>query len=331
MKSIKRSLSLLLAVVMVFSALAFIQSSVYAVAEDALEVSLGDSNGNALPKSEVKPGEEFTFVVSVNPGAANPLASFDVSVKYDSTKVELLNAKSSDIKDYTTDQKAQKFIGDAAVIGSSGGGFKTPDGATLGNSEVVAAGGVQYIDNKTDGKIQFYALVFDEVRLLKGECKLIVLRFKAKSDISTETSAVFTTDINGENFSTIKELENGDTGVVSVTKPDGTLAYTSPSSALQLTIKPATTPDPGEDPKPPSDIMLGDIDRNGTITVGDAQQLFNYTRNNGGKTGALKEVSEKERLAMADIDGNGSIAVGDAQQLFNFARNNGGKTGNLKK
>ncbi len=56
------------------------------------------------------------------------------------------------------------------------------------------------------------------------------------------------------------------------------------------------------------DIVLGDVNENGVVDLGDVQRLFMYYRN-------LAELTENGLLA-ADVNRNGTIDLGDVQRLF---------------
>jgi hypothetical protein len=58
-------------------------------------------------------------------------------------------------------------------------------------------------------------------------------------------------------------------------------------------------------------MMIGDVDGNGKINIGDAQRVMHYC---AGK----KSVISEERLTSADIDGNGKVNIADAMRLMHY-------------
>ncbi len=79
---------------------------------------------------------------------------------------------------------------------------------------------------------------------------------------------------------------------------------------LYVITDPAENPNPDEPtiPEPPSEVMIGDVDNDGTLTTADARTVLQFT---------LDIVAlEGDALVAADYDGNGTIDTADARDIL---------------
>lgn len=70
-----------------------------------------------------------------------------------------------------------------------------------------------------------------------------------------------------------------------------------------------------------SNVVIGDVDLNGNITLGDATKIVNHTID--------AEILTGDSLAAADTDGNGNITLGDATCIVNYTVDAETGTGNV--